>query len=355
MQFVFHPDALLHRAPVFLVRGEQRPVPEKPERAEALAAMLEARGAALVRPDDHGPGPRAAVHNPDYLRYLETAHERWSKLPGASAAVIPNVHRPWRDASYPVGVVGQAGYHSYDTACPITAETWTSVCAAANSAVHASLLVARGETRAAYALCRPPGHHATRDMAGGFCYLNHVAIAAQAALPVLAAAGRPPRVAILDVDVHHGNGTQDIFYERDDVLFLSVHADPSEFYPFMAGYARERGNGRGEGYNVNLPLPMGSDEATVLAAIADSLGTVRRFAPEILFVSLGLDTYEHDPLAAFGVTTPGFARMGALLAGAGLPTVLVQEGGYAVDTLAANLGSFLDGFEDGLKKGSRGA
>ncbi len=181
-------------------------------------------------------------------------------------------------------------------------------------------------------------------MAGGFCYLNHVAIAAESVLPILRAQGRAARVAILDVDVHHGNGTQDIFYERDDVFFVSVHADPSEFYPHMAGYAQERGTGRGEGYTLNLPLPIGSDEATVLSAIGAGLDAVARFAPDMLFISLGFDTFAGDPLAAFGVTTPGFARMAARIAAAGLPTVLVQEGGYAVDDLSANLASFLDGY-----------
>jgi acetoin utilization deacetylase AcuC-like enzyme len=182
-------------------------------------------------------------------------------------------------------------------------------------------------------------------MAGGFCYLNHVAIAAESVLPALRARGRAGRVAIIDVDVHHGNGTQDIFYDRDDVFFVSVHGDPSVFYPHMAGYAQECGTGRGAGYTLNLPLPIGSDEATVLSTIGRGLAEIRRFAPEMLFVSLGFDTFIDDPLAAFGVTTPGFARMGALLAGCGLPTVLVQEGGYAIDALSANLSSFLDGFE----------
>lgn len=345
MRYIFHPDALGHRPPSFIQRGERRPMPEKPERAEALAGMLTARGVVLETPPDYGPGPRAAVHSPEYLAFLESVHPRWMALPGASEVVTPNVHRSNAPASYPTHVVGQAGYHLYDTSAPIAADTWTATVAAAHAATHAAVLVATDEARSAYALCRPPGHHATRDMGGGFCYLNHVAIAAQASLPLLSRQGRPPRVAILDVDVHHGNGTQDIFYSRSDVLFLSVHADPNVFYPYMAGHAHERGTGLGEGYTINRPLPMGSDEASVLSAIADSLADVARFAPEILFISLGFDTFKDDPLAAFGVTTPGFRTMGEMIARAGLPTVLVQEGGYAVDALAANLGSFLDGFE----------
>jgi len=352
MKIVYHPDTLSHRLPVYLSRGAMRPLPEQPERSEALAAMLAGRGEALILPPDYGSGPLAAVHSPAYLAFLESAYRRWAALPNASEIVIPNVHRPWAEASYPTGIVGQVGFHSYDGACPIGPDTWSAASAAANSAVHAAHLVAGAAgnmvDRAAYVLCRPPGHHASRDMAGGFCYLNNVAVAAQACLPLLAARGRPARVAILDVDVHHGNGTQDIFYDRDDVLFVSVHADPAEFYPFMAGMAHERGRGRGLGYNVNLPLPIGSDEPSVLAAMGEALATIGRFGPEILLISLGFDTFHRDPLAAFGVTTPGFARLGQMIASAGLPTVLVQEGGYAVDDLAANLGSFLDGFAAGL-------
>ncbi|MGF7174109.1 histone deacetylase family protein [Azospirillum doebereinerae] len=348
MKFVHHPDAALHRPSTYFNKGQLRALPEKPERLGALAALVETRGGALIRPDDYGSAPRAAVHTPAYLAFLETAHARWMAEGGMGDVVLPNVHKMQRVPSYPASIVGQAGWHMYDTACPIDAHTWTATCAATNAAIHAARLVATGADRAAYALCRPPGHHATRDMAGGFCYLNHVAVAAESVLPILRSQGKAARVAILDVDVHHGNGTQDIFYERDDVFFVSVHGDPAQFYPHMAGYEQERGIGRGEGYTLNLPLPIGSDEATVLAAIGRSLDTIARFAPDMLFLSLGFDTFINDPLAAFGVTTPGFAKMAALIAKAGLPTVLVQEGGYAVDDLAANLGSFLDGYESAM-------
>jgi acetoin utilization deacetylase AcuC-like enzyme len=267
------------------------------------------------------------------------------KLPDASSAVIPNVHRGPDMLSYPTSIVGQAGYHMSDTACPIAEGTWAAAKAASDCAVAAARVVASGEERAAYALCRPPGHHAGRDMAGGFCYLNHAAIAAQEALRLLAGRGLPPRVVVFDVDVHHGNGTQAIFWQRDDVFVVSIHADPCEFYPFMAGHAHERGAGRGEGFNLNMPLPLGTSEDAFLAAVQDGLAAIRRFAPSVMVLSLGFDTFKDDPLAAFGVTTPGFGRLGRTVAEAGLPTVVVQEGGYAVDHLAANLTSFLNGFE----------
>jgi acetoin utilization deacetylase AcuC-like enzyme len=345
MRCFHHPDTVLHRPPQFLVRGQPKPVPEKPERVTAVLDALNRRGDRVEVAPDAGPAARAAVHSPEYLAFLETAHARWTKLPDASSAVIPNVHRGPDMLSYPVSVVGQAGYHMSDTACPIAEGTWAATRAASDCAVAAARAVASGEEPAAYALCRPPGHHAGRDMAGGFCYLNHAAIAAQEALQLLAGRGLPPRVAVFDVDVHHGNGTQAVFWERDDVFVVSIHADPSEFYPFMAGYAHERGAGRGEGFNLNMPLPLGTSEDGFLAAVRDGLASIGRFAPSLMVLSLGFDTFKDDPLAAFGVTTPGFGRLGRTVAEAGLPTVVVQEGGYAVDHLAANLTSFLNGFE----------
>lgn len=344
LRTVYHPDAVLHEPPQFLVRGQPRPVPERLERATAIAEFLARRGLPPETPPDYGPAPRAAVHSLDYLAFLESAHERWTALPDASPVVIPNVFRGPGMQSYPRHVVGQAGFHLSDTACPIGAGTWKAATASANAAVHAARLVTTGQARSVYAVCRPPGHHASRDRAGGFCYLNHAAIAAQESLSLLAGQGRRPRVAIIDVDVHHGNGTQEIFWEREDVLFVSIHADPDEFYPFMAGHAHERGAGRGRGYTLNLPLPVGTNENAFLEAVAEGCAAIRRYAPEVLVVSLGFDTFEGDPLAAFGVTTPGFGRLGNLLAQVDLPTILIQEGGYAVDALTANLGRFLDGF-----------
>jgi acetoin utilization deacetylase AcuC-like enzyme len=225
-----------------------------------------------------------------------------------------------------------------DTACPLTAASWPAIQASANTAVHAAELVMRGE-RAAYALCRPPGHHAYADMAGGFCYLNNTAIAAQHLRRQAA------RVAVVDVDLHHGNGTQGIFYARADVLTVSVHAETTNFYPFFWGYADEHGEGPGAGFNLNLPLALGSGDAAFLAALDAGLERVRAFKPEALVVALGLDAYEGDPLAGLAVSTDGFREIARRLSGLNLPTVLAQEGGYPSDDLGRNLASFLDGFE----------
>lgn len=344
LRAVHHPDVERHHPEAFFKRGQMVPMPELPRRARAAVELLAARGAALDIAPDYGPAPRAAVHTPELLAYLETAHARWTARPGFSDVVIPNVFQGPGMGGYPTDVLGQAGYHASDLSAPICAGTWAAAAAAANVATHGARLVAAGE-RAVYAACRPPGHHASRDRIGGFCFLNNAAIAAEEMLALFAAQGRRPRVAILDVDAHHGNGTQEIFWEREDVYFVSLHADPAEFYPYLAGYRGEVGEGRGRGYTRNYPLPIRTSEADYLAALADALGLIRAYGPTALVVSLGFDIYEGDPYRGLKVSTPGFARVGAAIAALGLPTLLVQEGGYAIDDLQANLASFLDGFE----------
>ena len=290
-----------------------------------------------MAPRDRGIAPIAAIHTPEYLRFLEHIHERWQRIPGASPEVVPNIHPDRRDFSYPASAVGQAGYHMADTACPIGADTWESIYWSAQSAVHAACCVIDGEP-AAYGLSRPPGHHAFADIAGGFCFLNNSAIAAQKLR------SRYERVAIVDVDLHHGNGTQGIFYRRNDVLTVSLHADPIRFYPFFWGHASERGEGSGLGYNCNLPLARGSGDAPFLDALEAGIQQVRAFAPGAIVVALGLDAFEGDPFGGLKLSTPGFAKVGAALAGLDLPTVIVQEGGYVCDGLSGNLELFFNGF-----------
>lgn len=329
-----------HDPKAFLSSGAPKPNPEQPERAERLLAGARAAGYTVMRTTPHGLGPIAAVHTPEYLDFLEHIYARWQRIPEASAEVIPNIHPIARGGSYPASAVGQAGYHMADTSCPISAETWESACWSAWSAVDAADAVLAGEP-AAYALCRPPGHHAFADVAGGFCFINNSAVAAQR-LRTKAA-----RVAILDVDLHHGNGTQGIFYARPDVLTVSIHADPVRFYPFFWGHADERGEGPGLGYNLNLPLPRKSGDEEFLATLEVALRRIRAFAPEALVVALGLDAFEGDPFGGLSVTTPGFARIAAAIGRLGLPTVIVQEGGYLCNALSDNLTSFLTGFGKG--------
>jgi acetoin utilization deacetylase AcuC-like enzyme len=336
MHAFLDPAQSRHDPQTFLNQGVLRPSPEAPARIPILRDAATAAGCRFTAPPDAGPGPLAAVHTAEYLAFLRTIHARWAAMDGAAPEVIPNIHPRARDDSYPSSPVGQAGYHQADTACPIGPHTWNAAYASAQCAIAAADAVGAGAPHA-YALCRPPGHHAYTDQAGGFCFLNNSAIAAQR---LLTAGHRP---AILDIDVHHGNGTQGIFYDRADVLTVSIHADPSDFYPFFWGHAQERGRGPGLGSNLNLPLPRLTGDDGYAPALDTALTRVTDFGTTALVVALGLDAHAADPFRGLALTTPGFTRIARTLAATGLPLVLVQEGGYVSDHLGANLSAFLAG------------
>lgn len=326
-----------HDPKFFLVRGRVAQSKEEPERADRLKSGLKKSGIELLAAKDYGPGPRASIHTPEYLDFLQIAHTEWRKLPGnPSEEVIANVHPIRYDATYPTHIVGRAGWHMHDTACPIGAHTFEAACASANTAVSGAEDLLNG-ARSSYALCRPPGHHAYPDMAGGFCFLNNAAIAAQYLRQ------EHPRIAILDVDVHHGNGTQGVFYRRSDVFTVSIHCDPVNYHPFVWGHATERGRDDGEGFNLNLPLTAHSGDQVFLEALQTAKTAIAHFSPTVLIVALGLDASEHDPLRGLSVTTSGFESIGKEIAQMDLPTLYVQEGGYLSEHLTNNLASFMSG------------
>ena len=257
MKAIFDDRQWAHDPKIFMANGTMPPNPEQPRRIEVLSEAAKAAGCGFEAPADHGLGPIAAVHTPEYLVFLENIHSRWRRIEGASDEVIPNIHPDRRTASYPRSAVGQAGFHQADTSCPIAAGTWQSAYWSAQTALSAADAVLAGE-RAVYALCRPPGHHAFADLAGGFCFLNNSGIAARSA-----AQGRPasgdPRRRRASRQRHAGH-----LLHRRDVLTVSIHADPARFYPFFWGHAEERGDGDGLGYNLNLPLPRGTGDADYL-------------------------------------------------------------------------------------------
>lgn len=337
MKAVFDERQRVHDPKHFMANGTRLPNPEQPGRIEVLKAAAEAAGCTFEPPTDAGLGPIAALHSAEYLTFLRNIYARWQRIEGAGDEVIPNIHPANRTDGYPKSAVGQAGFHQADTACPIAAGTWEAAYWSAQTAVTGADQIADG-ARAAYALSRPPGHHAFADLAGGFCFLNNSGIAAER----LRVQGLRP--AILDVDVHHGNGTQGLFYGRDDVLTVSIHADPARFYPFFWGHAQERGEGRGLGFNLNLPLERGTGDEDYLRALDTALERIGDFAADVIVVALGLDAYIGDPFKGLAVTTPGFARIGAAISAAGLPTLFVQEGGYICDGLGGNLTAVLEGF-----------
>lgn len=338
MKAFLDPRQSAHDPQHFMQNGVAKANPEQPERIKRLQSGAEQAGAVFDAPMDHGIAPIGHIHSAEYLHFLRTIHPRWLRMQGAGPEVIPNVHPRSRTDSYPASPIGLAGYHQGDTACPITADTWHSAYWSAQSALSGADAILNGE-RFAYALSRPPGHHAFADMAAGFCFLNNSAIAAEALLR----AGKRP--AILDVDVHHGNGTQGIFYARSDVLTLSLHGDPAGYYPFFWGHAAERGKDAGLGFNLNLPLARGTGDDGFLSALEKALERITTFGADTLVIALGLDAHENDPLKCLAITTPGFARIAKSISGLGLPTLMVQEGGYLSEDLTLNIASFLTGMQ----------
>jgi acetoin utilization deacetylase AcuC-like enzyme len=324
-----------------LIDGQLLPCFEQPLRAELIVARVREVGLGEVfSPDEHGLEPLRRVHAEPFLRFLEGAWEAWVAEHGAwDALPLCWPTRGLRQVE-PDSIDGKLSYFSFDAGTPITAGTWQAARSAADVALTGAQLIASGAERAAFALCRPPGHHAARDCYGGYCFLNNAAIAAQALRDRGAA-----RVAILDVDYHHGNGTQAIFYDRADVLFLSLHADPRQEFPFFLGHADETGTGAGAGCNRNYPLPWGTGFEVWSAALADACGHIEAFRPDALVVSLGVDTFEQDPISRFRLQAEDFPKAGARIARLGLPTLFVMEGGYAIEAIGVNAVAVLTGFE----------
>jgi len=334
MRAYFDSRQLAHAPTVELHNGGWAEHADKVARAEIVARRL----GRLDPVRDFGTAPLARVHSPEYLDFLQAAHRRWAEA-GRSGDAI----------GYAWPVVGRRplnldridallGRFSYDASTPIAAGTWEGAYWGAQTALSALDPLLAGAARAAFALCRPPGHHAGPDYLGGYCYLNNAAIAARAAT----AAGR--RVAVLDIDYHHGNGTQDIFWADGDVFFASVHADPATDYPYFWGHADERGVGAGEGATLNLPLARGAKIGVYLDAVARALDAIAAFDAGLLVVSFGADTFEGDPISHFAIRRDDYPVIAAKVAGLGLPTLIVMEGGYAVDDLGENVAAFLSGF-----------
>ncbi len=351
MRVVYSPAHLAHDPVTETVTGAVIPANEVAERAERIRATLEADGGFTIQgPTEHGTEPILAVHDPGLLRYLE---EAWPAARAQSIGrpnLIADTYPTFRMfegmsreflASRPEtgDAGGRAGWWGLDTANPLVAGTYGAARAAADVALTTADLVLGGE-RTAYGLCRPPGHHAARSMAGGYCFLNNAAIAAES---IVRATGE--RVAILDVDYHHGNGTQQIFWRRGDVLYVSLHADPQRQYPFFLGNADETGEGEGSGANLNLPLPAGTDDAAYLVALDRGLAAIADMPGEVIVVSLGFDTYGQDPIGDFALTTAVYHECGRRTAAVGRRLVILQEGGYHRPSLGANARAWLRGAE----------
>ena len=340
MLTIYSDDHHLHHGRCELIDGQLMPCFEMPSRADHILQRVTARELGPVQaPQDFGREPILRVHSAAYLDFFEGAWARWAEH-GRDGDLMPYTW-PARTlrAVVPVSLHGQLGYYSFDGGAPITAGTWRAAYSAAQVALTAQAAIQKG-AHCAFALCRPPGHHAASDLMGGYCYLNNAAIAAQAFLDQ----GRK-KVAILDVDYHHGNGTQSIFYERNDVLFTSIHGHPEAEFPFFLGYADELGEGAGEGFNFNYPLAAGSAWDRWSAALELACTEIEGYDADVLVISLGVDTFKNDPISQFKLDSPDYLRMGERIARLGKPTLFVMEGGYAVEEIGINSVNVLEGFE----------
>lgn len=336
MKAYFHDKQNLHVPQSYLSRGQMRTPLEVPGRTEHILSGLQGLGYEVLEPADHGREPLQRVHDDGYLNFLETCHQRWHEVPEDwGEEVMSNVYVRYPDRP-PRGILAEAAYYLADGSCPVGPHTWEAAYWSAQGAVAAARALLDGE-RCAYAVCRPPGHHARPAAAGGFCYLNNAAIGAEVLRE------RFPRIAILDPDMHHGQGVQEIFWTRGDVLYVSIHGDPTNFYPVVTGHEDERGAGEGEGCNINLPMPHGSSEATFFARLDQAVGAIEAFRPDALVLTLGYDVYEKDPQAKVAVTGDGFRRLGETAAAFGLPLLVVQEGGYYLEGLEDNTRQFFTG------------
>ncbi len=339
MKVIYSETHRLHAPPYEFTGGGMTPYSEAPARADAILRALRERGFAdVIVPRAYPLDPILTVHDADYLHYLERIHAAWVASGKPASGVIPDTFAVRAMGGRPKELRNQDGYYCFDAQTPIVEGTYRAALASAHGALTGADLLLSGAS-AAYALCRPPGHHAGRDLYGGYCYLNNAALAA-------ARLGREERVAVLDVDYHHGNGTQEVFYGSGRVLFISIHADPNRAYPFFSGFADERGTGAGRGFNHNFPLPPRVGDGEYLEVLGRAMEIVRGFAPGFLVVSLGVDTFRDDPLGDFDLSAEAFCRMGERLAQARLPTLLVQEGGYNVERMGACVANVLEGFQN---------
>lgn len=340
METIFTEKHLLRNSKTELYGGELVEPFERPSRVEYILERLKAVDLGPISaPDDFGMDPIFAVHDAGFVSFLETAWADWV-AEGFSGEAITTVWPARRMSTHiPRHIEGRLGYYALACETSISDGTWEAAYASAQVALTGAARLRAGAT-SAFALCRPPGHHAAYDMFGGYCFLNNAAIAAQSLLDQGAA-----RVAVLDVDFHHGNGTQDIFYARDDVLLVSLHGDPMDAFPHFLGYADETGQDAGEGYTVNYPLPPGTEFAAWRAALMDGLGKIADYAPDFLIVSLGVDTFETDPISFFKLVSDDFTTYGADIAGLNIPTFFVMEGGYDISEIGINTVNVLQGFE----------
>lgn len=341
MDTIYSADHKLQDDKFELICGQLQPPFECPQRVEnVLSRVREVGLGAVAGPDDFGLDPVRRVHDADFVEFLRTAHDAWRAAHGDTDALPLNWPCRGFRQTIPESIDGRLGYYSFDAGTPITAGTWTAITASVNVALTGAKMLKDSGNRAVFSLCRPPGHHAAKNLYAGYCFFNNVAVAAQWFRDNGAA-----RVAILDVDYHHGNGTQMIFYDRSDVMFVSLHGDPAQEYPFYLGYGDETGEGEGDGYNLNFPMRWGTAWDAYSRSLDMGIARIADYGPDVLLVSLGVDTFKNDPISQFKLESGDYTEIGRRIEALGLPSQFVMEGGYAIDAIGVNTVNLLTGFE----------
>jgi len=340
MKIILNKSFALHDGQGEFHHGKLVPCFENPSRVNNIVDAFKENGVTeFIEPDDFGLEPILKIHPDHYVSFLKNIWSEWQAA-GNEGDVMPYVWPvPGLKRIPHDNLNAKVGNYAFSSDTPIMEGTWSAVYDGVQSALTALKAVKSGE-RMAFALTRPPGHHAHAEVYGGYCFLNNVAITAQAALDQ-----GHNKVCVLDVDYHHGNGTQDIFYDRDDVLTVSLHGDPKTNFPYYLGYAEETGEGKGLGANLNLPLADGTTYKAWAQAFETAALKVKEFGAECLVIALGVDTFEDDPISKFKLTTEDYLDMGKRIEAIGLPTIIVMEGGYDVGPIGQNVFNVLKGFE----------
>lgn len=331
MKIVYSESHQSHSPRYEIFNGKPDPHSEVPVRIENIKKAILKAGYSIDGSSKKVPLSLVKkVHDPSYVDFLSSAGD--FNYP----SVFP-YNRYFVEKNKLKNKLAQLGQYSFDMYTPVFKDTFTNALSSANLAYEIANDLRSGKIKAGYAMCRPPGHHAEYSKMGGYCYFNNSAIAAQYL-------SEKAKVAVLDVDFHHGNGTQAIFYKRWDVLTVSIHADPDWKFPFFSGFANEKGEGEGEGKNLNIPLPKGTTDSRYQVALETALRKIKGFKPDYLVVALGLDTHKDDPIGGFSLTTDYYTKMAGTINSLGLPTAIIQEGGYNTALLGANVVAFLRGF-----------
>ena len=341
MKIYSHENQMLHHPKTYFSRGQMREPQEKPERLTELLKAPKALGLEVITAKDKGIEPILAVHDFDYVEFLQNGYDEWMSVDEDMGGEIQTtVYIPNNSG---LGILAKAAKYQADGSAPIGKHSWTSIYWSAQTALNAAdSLLENATSQNAIQVCitRPAGHHARKSAAGGFCYLNNAAIVAEHLRQ------KYQKIAIIDTDMHHGQGIQEIFYDRKDVLYTSVHGSPINFYPVVAGHEHERGEGEGYGYNINFPMPHGTDEKGFFEHVDKSIESLKLFNPDVIINVLGFDVYKDDPQAKCEVSTQGFKVLAQKLKALDKPVIVLVEGGYCIEKLNENLQAFLSGLSE---------